>query len=177
MPSSLATLGRRHLSMGADALTYRNGDEAVRAFSWTSIERATLALPTSRFRFPGAVSALFTSIVVAVVAGDPEVGPKDGEVAIRIDGQVEHLPLSRHHFFGYWFRTVAATQRLLDRLDGVNSDAAVLATLTEPKATYLRVSAEVRGESTCDGCEYGGYSYERPIWHQWTALLQYDKAG
>lgn len=63
------------------------------------------------------------------------------------------------------------------RLDGVDSDAAVLATLTEPKATYLRVSAEVRGESTCDGCEYGGYSYDRPIWHQWTALLQYDKAG
>lgn len=63
------------------------------------------------------------------------------------------------------------------RVDGVDSDAAVLATLTEPKATYLRVSAEVRGESTCDGCEAGGYAYDRPIWHTWSALLQYDKAG
>lgn len=63
------------------------------------------------------------------------------------------------------------------RVDGVDSDPAVLATLTEPRATYLRVSAEVRGESTCDGCEAGGYTYESPIWHTWTALLQYDEAG
>ncbi|WP_460802283.1 hypothetical protein [Microbacterium sp. GXF6406] len=63
------------------------------------------------------------------------------------------------------------------RVDGVDGDAAVLATLTAPHATYLRVSAEVRGESTCDGCEAGGYTYEAPIWHTWKALLQYDKAG
>lgn len=63
------------------------------------------------------------------------------------------------------------------RVDGVDSAPAVLATLTEPKATYLRIAAEVRGESTCQGCEAGGYAYDRPIWHSWTALLQYDKAG
>ncbi|MFT3799471.1 hypothetical protein [Microbacterium sp.] len=63
------------------------------------------------------------------------------------------------------------------REDGVDAAPAVLATLTEPKATYLRVSAEVRGDGTCDGCEAGSYSYDRPIWHHWTALLQYDKAG
>ncbi|ASR05643.1 hypothetical protein [Gordonia rubripertincta] len=63
------------------------------------------------------------------------------------------------------------------RTDGVDDAPAVLATLTEPKATYLTVSAEVRGESTCDGCEYGSYRYDMPIWHRWSALLQYDAAG
>lgn len=63
------------------------------------------------------------------------------------------------------------------RTDGEDSAPATLATLVEPKATYLTVSAEVRGDGTCQGCEPDTYSYDRPIWHHWTALLQYDKAG
>ena len=63
------------------------------------------------------------------------------------------------------------------REEGVDGEPVTLATLTEPRATYLRVSAEVRGESTCHGCEPGGYSYDRPTWHSWSALLRYDKEG
>lgn len=63
------------------------------------------------------------------------------------------------------------------RTDGEDSAPATLATLTEPRATYLTVSAEVRGDGTCHGCQPGEYSYDRPIWHQWSALLQYDTAG
>lgn len=63
------------------------------------------------------------------------------------------------------------------RTDGVDSAPATLATLTEPRATDLTVAAEARGDGTCHGCQPGEYSYDSPIWHQWTALLQYDKAG
>ncbi|WP_344049753.1 hypothetical protein [Microbacterium aoyamense] len=62
------------------------------------------------------------------------------------------------------------------RVDGVDGEPAVLATLTEPKATYLRVASHVRGDGTCHGCQPGEYSYEHPIWHTWSALVQFDKA-
>ncbi len=63
------------------------------------------------------------------------------------------------------------------RTDGVDSPPATLATLTEPRATYLTVSAEVRGDGTCQGCEPDTYSFDKPIWHTWSALLQFDTAG
>lgn len=61
------------------------------------------------------------------------------------------------------------------RQDGADSEPALLATLTEPRATYLRVSAEVRGSATCRGCETGDPYYDTPIWHTWHGLLQYEK--
>lgn len=61
--------------------------------------------------------------------------------------------------------------------DGLGSAPAVLATLTDPKATYLRVTAAVRGDGTCDGCEAGSYAYDRAISHHRKTLLPYDKAG
>ena len=65
----------------------------------------------------------------------------------------------------------------LTRQDGVNSDPVVLATLTEPRATYLRVASEVRGDGTCYDCQPGEYTFDQPTWHTWTALLQYDRAS
>ncbi|MFT4158202.1 MAG: hypothetical protein QM630_09815 [Microbacterium sp.] len=63
------------------------------------------------------------------------------------------------------------------RKEGVDAPPAVLAELTEAKATHLTVSTQVRGESTCNGCQPGEYSYDSPIWHTWRALLQFDVAG
>ena len=65
----------------------------------------------------------------------------------------------------------------LIRQDGVDGDPVVLATLAEPRATYLRVASSVRGDGTCHACEPGEYTYDQPTWHTWTALLQYDRAS
>lgn len=50
----------------------------------------------------------------------------------------------------------------LTREEGVDGEPVTLATLAEPRATYLRVSAEVRGESTCRACEPGATSTTGP---------------
>lgn len=64
----------------------------------------------------------------------------------------------------------------LTRDNGTGSPTAVLATLTEPTATYLRVSAEVRAESTCHGCDSLSAYGQEAVWHTWRAMIQYDKA-
>lgn len=62
------------------------------------------------------------------------------------------------------------------REDGVDSPPVLLATLTEPRATYLTVSAEVRGDGTCTGCGTDEDFYQRALFNSWGALLQYDEA-
>lgn len=108
--------GRRHLLLAPERLAYRDRTTVVQEWDWDGVDGVALDVPTSRFRFPGAVAGFFTAAVVAFVGDNPGIDPDDGVAVIRMDGSEVRLAVGRHHVGGYWARSVRATQRLLDRL-------------------------------------------------------------
>lgn len=108
--------GRRHLLLRPATLAYLDDTETRREAPWAEVDAVQLTLKTTRFRFPGFVSGVFASVFVALTENSPDFGSEDGELVLTMDAVSHTLPLSRHHLGGYWQRSVAATQHLLDRL-------------------------------------------------------------
>lgn len=106
--------GRRHLVLLPDAVHYRNDDEVEATFAWAGVTGIRLSLPTTRFRFPAAVSGVALSALTLFVQDDPQISPKDGAVAIDGD-EAFAAPLNCHHLGGYWQRTVDVAQDLIAR--------------------------------------------------------------
>lgn len=107
--------GRNHLLLTPAGIAHRDGDEVTHALGWDAVESVSIDVPTSRFRFPGAVSGLLSAIIVALIQENPGLGPEDGVTVIRSRGVDTTLPLGRHHAGGYWAPTVSSSRDLLNR--------------------------------------------------------------
>lgn len=92
-----------------------DGATETASFSWDDVERVTLDLPRTRFRFPGAFSTIGLSAVAALLLNDPGASPEDGELRVVVSDHTHHLAISRHHVGGYWDRIVTHAQALLDQ--------------------------------------------------------------
>lgn len=133
--------GHRHLVLAEDGVRYRNEHELVASHEWDSIFDIRIEMPTTRFRFPGLVSGVVLSAIAIFIQDDPSIGPKDGTVTITIRNEKVTYPLSRHHLGGYWARSSAATQRLVDQLI---MDASSRALLRHPGSLIRAAAAAAR---------------------------------
>lgn len=107
---------RQHLAFTREKIRYQFADELRGSFDWDGVSGVRIDLPTTRFRFPGAVSGLILSGIALFVQDDPHIYPKDGTFTIAArEGRLTH-PLSCHHLGGYWRRSVYVAQRLVDQL-------------------------------------------------------------
>ena len=93
--------GRNHLLLTPTGIAHRDGDEVTRALDWDVVETVSIDVPTSRFRFPGAVAGLVSALIVALIQENPGLGPEGGTAVIRSRGVDATLPLGRHHAGGY----------------------------------------------------------------------------
>ncbi|HEY8589777.1 MAG TPA: hypothetical protein VIL55_09530 [Naasia sp.] len=129
-------LGRRfgplEVSGGALVLGDSSGSHAVltpeelvlvewrgerRPIAWDDIADAELAVPTTRFRWPGAATTLALTVAGAFLV-DPAYGdeaPHGNLVVTLREGQKVRSPITRHHHGGYWRRSVAGAEVLLRR--------------------------------------------------------------
>ncbi|GGH44563.1 hypothetical protein [Microbacterium album] len=133
--------GRRHLLLLPGSLVHRDGDQPTRSLPWDDIAATRLDLPTTRFRYPGLVSAIVSSVLVAVTLGDPGLDPDDGALEISGSPETTRLAVSRHHVGRYWIGSVGAAQALLDRLAAHAPSRALLA---DPEAILHRLARTAR---------------------------------
>ncbi|MEE6282839.1 hypothetical protein [Georgenia sunbinii] len=137
----IGDLLRHHVRLTPGELVQHNGAVEVASFDWDDVESAILRLPSTRFRFPGAVSTIGLGALAAVLLDDPGATPDDGGIDIAVDGETHGLTISRHHVGGYWVRIVTPTQELLDRLV---SRRAARDSLTRPEKVIKFVAEAAR---------------------------------
>ncbi|MFS0894639.1 hypothetical protein [Microbacterium sp. 179-I 3D3 NHS] len=106
--------GRRHLVLTPEEARYRNDGEVEAVFPWPEVTGIRLSFPTTRFRFPAAVSGVTLSALALLMNDDPQISPKDGTVVVTGHDDFE-APLSCHHLGGYWQRSVDVAQDLITR--------------------------------------------------------------
>ena len=64
----------------------------------------------------------------------------------------------------------------ITREEGVDAPAVVLAELTEPHATFIRLASDVRADGACVGCGNSEDWEDEPLFHSWSATIQYLRA-
>ncbi|MFS0910942.1 hypothetical protein AB3M89_04050 [Microbacterium sp. 179-I 3D2 NHS] len=106
--------GRKHLALLPDEVHYRIDREVEAVFPWPEVTGIRLSFPTTRFRFPAAVSGVTLSALALLMNDDPQISPKDGVVVVSGSDDFE-APLSCHHLGGYWQRSVDVAQNLISR--------------------------------------------------------------
>ncbi|WP_413354113.1 hypothetical protein [Microbacterium sp. 1P06AB] len=133
--------GRRHLVLGVDTISHRDGPAVTQQVDWSEIRGATLDLRTTRFPFPGAFSGLWSSVLVMITQTDPDLDLAPGTAVLTTDHGSLRLHLDRHHPGGYWHPIVSRTQLLMDRLV---EDAASRPLLRQSNAVLDSIVSSVR---------------------------------
>lgn len=132
---------RSHLGLGLEGMNYIVEDRMVQSFAWNDVHRVDLNLPSTWFRYPGAVAGFAMSTVALLTQDTPDFRAKTGSVHVAHDGGETELKVDTHHLIGYWRGAISATQRLLDRLI---SDAPSRTLLKDPDALVNTVAASRR---------------------------------
>lgn len=108
---------RRHaLLLTPPGVVHLVQNEWRSAFDWSEIVLLSLDLKSSRHALAGWITQISYAALIAAVYDDPGFVPKDGSTAITdVDGVTISLPVSRHHFGGYWYRSLLSTQGMLNQ--------------------------------------------------------------
>ncbi|WP_217183803.1 hypothetical protein [Streptomyces sp. AC495_CC817] len=136
--------GRHHLRLTNDGVIRREGAENRGILPWDRVQGITLHVPTTRFRLPGLLGTVVLGALTALALADLGIDPDDGSVTLRVEGEAQTSPLSRHHVGGYWAPTVTGAHLLLAHLLAHPEQRALLVhpeRLIEIAATLARSGA------------------------------------
>lgn len=112
------------------------------SWQWGDLDAIDLVLPSTRFRFPEAVSYAAYTALVAVIWDVPDLVPDDASATVRAHGEAaQRVEIGRTHFGGYWQRSIETVQGLVDHLIAYEEPRALL---DSPHEVLLRLARTAR---------------------------------
>lgn len=133
---------RNRLVLTSRRVEHRNTLGVTASWQWSDLDAIDLVLPSTRFRFPEAVSYAAYTALVAVIWDVPDLVPDDASANVRARGEAaQRVDIGRTHFGGYWQRSIETVQGLVDHLIAYEEPRALL---DSPHEVLLRLARTAR---------------------------------